>query len=108
MTRNEGNPDVPPELQRVMFGLKKGEATMVDIPDGFVVAQLAEIVKPDAAADKTGYDQVRTAVDQIDQQRHRDGVRRCVAPAGQSADQSAGFRQLLSKSSDHDPAKRVK
>lgn len=62
VTRREGNPDVPPELQRVMFGLKKGEATMVQVPDGFVVAQLAEIVKPDAAADKTGYDQVRTAV----------------------------------------------
>ena len=62
VTRNEPNPDIPPELQRVLFGLKQGEATMVEIPDGFVVAQLAEIVKPDAAADQTGYDQARTAV----------------------------------------------
>ena len=41
VTRNERNPDVPPELQRVMFGLKKGEATMVETPEGFVVGQFA-------------------------------------------------------------------
>jgi len=46
----------------VMFGLKQGEATMVETPEGFVVAQLAQIVKPDAATDKAGYDQARTAV----------------------------------------------
>jgi peptidyl-prolyl cis-trans isomerase D len=62
VTRDQSNPEVPPELQRVMFGLKKGEATMVEIPEGFVVAQLAEVVKPDAATDKAGYDQVRTAL----------------------------------------------
>ncbi len=63
VTRTEGNPDVPPEVQRVMFGLRKGEAKKVEVPDGFVVAQLVEIVKPDAATDKTGYGQVRAAVD---------------------------------------------
>ena len=62
VTRNEPNPDISPELQRVLFGMKLNEATMVEIPDGFVVAQLAEIVKPDAAADRIGYDQARTAV----------------------------------------------
>jgi peptidyl-prolyl cis-trans isomerase D len=62
VTRNESNPEVPPELQRVMFTLKKGQATMVEVPSGFVVAQVAEIVKPDAAADKPGYDRTRTAI----------------------------------------------
>jgi peptidyl-prolyl cis-trans isomerase D len=62
VTRDESNAEVPANLQRVMFGLKQGEATMVETPDGFVVAQLAQIVKPDAAADKTGYDQARAAV----------------------------------------------
>lgn len=62
VTRGQGNPDVPPELQRVMFGLKKGEATMVEIPEGFIVAQVAEIVEPDAATDKAGYDQARAAI----------------------------------------------
>ncbi len=62
VTRNQGNPAIPADLQRIMFGLKKGEATMVETPEGFMVAQLTEIVKPDAGADKTGYDQARTAV----------------------------------------------
>jgi len=64
VTRREPSPDVPQELQRVMFGLKKGEATMVETPEGFVVAQLAEITRPDAAADKATYDQARAAVTQ--------------------------------------------
>jgi peptidyl-prolyl cis-trans isomerase D len=62
VTRNQGNPEVPPDLQRVMFGLKLHEATMVETPEGFVVGQLAEIVKPDAATDKAGYDQARAAI----------------------------------------------
>ena len=35
---------------------------MVETSEGFLVAQLAEIVKPDAAADKAGYDQTRAAI----------------------------------------------
>ena len=62
VTRNQGNPDMPPELQRVLFGLKLKEATMIQAPEGFVVGQLVEIVKPDAAADKAGYDQARAAL----------------------------------------------
>jgi peptidyl-prolyl cis-trans isomerase D len=62
VTRNQPNADIAPILQNVMFGLKKGEATMVETPDGFLVGQLAEVVKPDAAADKAGYDQVRAAI----------------------------------------------
>ena len=62
VVRNQGNPDMPPELQRVLFGLKQGETTMVETAEGFIVGQLAEIVKPDAAADKAGYEQARTAI----------------------------------------------
>jgi peptidyl-prolyl cis-trans isomerase D len=62
LTRNQSDPSVPPELQRVMFGLKKNETTMVQLPDGFVVAQLVEIKKPDPAQDKAGYDQAKAAV----------------------------------------------
>ena len=62
VTRDQGDPAIPPALQRVLFGLHAGEATMVETPEGFVVAQLAEVVKPDAATDKTGYDQARVAV----------------------------------------------
>jgi peptidyl-prolyl cis-trans isomerase D len=62
VTRGQGSPEIPSELQRVLFGMKKGEATMVETPEGFVVGQLAEIAKPDAAADKAGYDQARAAI----------------------------------------------
>jgi peptidyl-prolyl cis-trans isomerase D len=62
VTRNQPSAEMAPDLQRVLFGLKKGEATMVETPEGFVVGQLAEVVKPDAAADKAGYDQARAAI----------------------------------------------
>ena len=64
VTRDQPNPDVPPELQRALFSLKKAEATVVELPEGFLVAQLAEVVKPDPAKDKAGYDQARAAVSQ--------------------------------------------
>jgi peptidyl-prolyl cis-trans isomerase D len=62
VTRSESSADMPPDLQRVLFGLKKGEATMVETSDGFVVAQFAEVVPPDPAKDTAGYDQARTAI----------------------------------------------
>ena len=65
---------------------------MVETPEGFLVAQLAEIVKPDAAADKAGYDQVRAAITKSMSNDMADGFRRRGAPTRQSADQSAGIR----------------
>lgn len=62
LVTRQGDPEIPPALQRVLFGLHAGEATMVETPEGFVVAQLAEVVKADAAADKAGYDQARAAI----------------------------------------------
>jgi peptidyl-prolyl cis-trans isomerase D len=62
VTRDQPTADIPATLQRVLFGMKKGETTMVETPEGFVVAQLVEIVPPDAAADKAGYDQARAAI----------------------------------------------
>jgi peptidyl-prolyl cis-trans isomerase D len=62
VTRNQPNPEIAPILQNVMFGLKKGEATMVETPEGFLVGQLTEIVKPDAASDKAGFDQTKAAI----------------------------------------------
>jgi peptidyl-prolyl cis-trans isomerase D len=84
VSRNQGNPEMPPALQRVLFGLKPQEATMIETPEGFVVAQLTEVVKPDPSADKAGYDQVRAALARsigddvaavfVDALRQRDGV----------------------------------
>jgi peptidyl-prolyl cis-trans isomerase D len=50
---------MPPELLRPLFGLKPGEPTMVQTPDGFLVAVPAEIELPDAAKDPADYSQVQ-------------------------------------------------
>jgi peptidyl-prolyl cis-trans isomerase D len=61
-TRAEPDPAIPREVQRVMFGLKKGEPTMVETQDGFLVAIPVEIIAPDPATDAARYEQVRAAV----------------------------------------------
>jgi peptidyl-prolyl cis-trans isomerase D len=53
---------VPAQLVTPLFTLKKGEPTMVETPDGFVVAVLADIQEPDPKADPVGYGQVRDAL----------------------------------------------
>ncbi len=59
VTRDANAEGMPPQLQRVMFGLKPGEPTMVETPDGFIVAVPAEIDEPDPKNDPAGYSQVR-------------------------------------------------
>ena len=54
--------DVPSQLVQPLFTLKKGEATMVETPDSFVVAVLADIQEPDPATDPVGYGQTRDAL----------------------------------------------
>ena len=62
MTRAQPGEGVAPEVQRAVFGLKLGDATMVETAEGFVVAILAEKVEPDPKADAAGYDQARAAI----------------------------------------------
>jgi peptidyl-prolyl cis-trans isomerase D len=62
VTRGEANPVMPREVQQVLFSLKKGEPTMVENTDGFLVATPVEIIAPDPAADQAGYEQLRAAV----------------------------------------------
>lgn len=54
--------DVPPQILTPLFGLKKGEPTMAETPDGFVVAVLTAIDEPDPNADPIGYGQIRDAL----------------------------------------------
>lgn len=53
---------MPSELLRTLFSLKPGEPTMVETPDGFIVAVPAEIQDPDPAKDPTDYQQMREAL----------------------------------------------
>ena len=62
VTRGGAAEGTPPQLEQALFALKKGEPTMVETGDGFVVAVPAEIVEADPKADPAGYDQVRAVV----------------------------------------------
>jgi peptidyl-prolyl cis-trans isomerase D len=53
---------VPNELIQPLFALKMGEPTMVETPDGFVVAVLADVEEPNRDKDPIGYGQVRDAL----------------------------------------------
>ena len=61
VTRTQPDPAMPRQVQRVLFSLKKAEPTMVETPEGFLVATPVEIVDPDPAADPAQYQQLRTA-----------------------------------------------
>jgi len=54
---------VPQQLVQPLFGMKQGEATMVESVDGFVVAVLRNIESPDAKTDPIGFGQVRLALE---------------------------------------------
>ena len=53
---------VPAPLVTPLFGLKPGEATMVETADGFVVAVLARVIDADMAADPAGATSMREAL----------------------------------------------
>ena len=59
VARGDGSAGVPPELLRVLFGLKKDEPTMVETPTGFVVAIPAEIVELSPDGDKIAFEKMR-------------------------------------------------
>ena len=64
VSRTAASPEMPEELHRVLFSLKKGEPAMVETAEGFLVAEPVEIVAPDPAADPATFEQLRRAVDQ--------------------------------------------
>ncbi len=57
-----GTPAVPPELLPILFTLKPNEPTMVPTRDGFVVAQLLEIVPPERAEEDAALSSARRTV----------------------------------------------
>ncbi len=50
---------VPQELATAAFSLKPKDATMVEVPDAFLVAALGDVSKPDMSADPIGAGQTR-------------------------------------------------
>jgi peptidyl-prolyl cis-trans isomerase D len=57
--RSAATPGVADQLVGPLFSLKIGEPTMVETPDGFVVALLVSVQDPDPKGDPTGYGQLR-------------------------------------------------
>jgi peptidyl-prolyl cis-trans isomerase D len=57
--RNKPTKGVPAELTQIVFSLKKGQGTMVETNEGFMVAALADIIAPDPKADPGKLDDVR-------------------------------------------------
>ena len=55
-------PGVTPELAGTLFRIKQGEPTMVETPDGFIVAVLAAINVPDPASDAAGVAELRDQI----------------------------------------------
>ena len=53
---------VPAQLVGPLFSLKAGDATMIETPEGFVVAVLDHVVSADPASDAAGYAQMRDAL----------------------------------------------
>jgi peptidyl-prolyl cis-trans isomerase D len=53
---------VPQNLVAPLFALKQGESTMIETPDGFVVAQLAQIQTPSPDSDPVGYQQLKATL----------------------------------------------
>ncbi len=60
ITRGQTEAAIPPELARIMFGLKKGEATMVETSQGFVVAVVADVTDQNPDQDKAAFDKLRS------------------------------------------------
>ena len=54
---------VPANLAQIAFSLKPGTSTMLQTPDGFVVATVTGVRHPDPAQDHTGYAGTRDALD---------------------------------------------
>jgi peptidyl-prolyl cis-trans isomerase D len=59
LKRNHPVPGVPAELTQLIFTLQPGKATMVETNVGFMVAQLAQVIKADPKADPTGVSEIR-------------------------------------------------
>ncbi len=57
--------DMPRDLPPVLFSLKLGEATMVQTQDGFMVATLAQIIKPDPAKAAAQFAQIRATLTKV-------------------------------------------
>jgi peptidyl-prolyl cis-trans isomerase D len=65
ITRDQRDGPVPPELLAPLFEVKANEPTMARTRDGFAVAQLLEVTRPDPAVDPAAMIRLKTEANQI-------------------------------------------
>ncbi len=63
VARSVPTPGVPAELVAPIFALKPNEATMVEAPEGFLVAKLVSVDAPAPSTDPVGTKQMRDALE---------------------------------------------
>ena len=63
MTRTKPAPDLPAKLVPILFSMKIGQPTMVETPEGFVVAVLKSITEPKPGSDQPMQKKIATALD---------------------------------------------
>lgn len=63
IVRGQPTEGIPTELVQPLFGMKLNDGTMLERPDGFLVAKLVGIASPDPATDPIGASQMKTALD---------------------------------------------
>ena len=64
IARSGATEGVPPQLVPPVFGLKPNEATMVETPEGFIVARLDAIHAPEPSSDPAAAAQMRVALNE--------------------------------------------
>ena len=64
IARSGATEGVPPQLAAPVFNLKPNEATMIETPEGFVVARLDGINAPEPASDPAAAAQMRVALNE--------------------------------------------
>jgi peptidyl-prolyl cis-trans isomerase D len=62
LSRNRPQNGISAELIQRIFTLRIGQATMIETNDGFIVASLANIIRPDPKTDPDGVAQARTGI----------------------------------------------
>lgn len=64
ITRDQRGGAIPPELLAPLFELKVNEPTMAQTQDGYAVAQLLEVTRPDPGTDAAALARLKTEVTQ--------------------------------------------
>jgi len=64
ISRNGGTTQVPPQMQRVIFGMKVGQSTMIEADGAFFVATLTAVTHPPVDPKAANYGRIKDSLSQ--------------------------------------------